>query len=168
MDLHEDLSRKVGSLLFAQQQILVTAESCTGGAVATAITAIDGSSSWFERAFVTYSNTSKMEMLGVCADTLDQAGAVSEATVLEMVDGALKQSHASIAIAISGIAGPGGGSVDKPVGTVCFAWQDKRGWKKVETAYFSGDRTQVRTQAVYYALQTLHDYLMERAKRKET
>ncbi len=159
MELHENLSREVGQLLLKQQQILASAESCTGGGVATAITEIAGSSQWFDRAFVTYSNQAKMEMLGVELKTLEQYGAVSEQTVAQMVDGALTHSPATIAVAISGIAGPGGGSEEKPVGMVCFAWADKSGWKSVETHYFSGDRTQVRQQAVYQALIRLHDYL---------
>ncbi len=159
LDLHENLSQKVGELLLENQEILASAESCTGGGVATAITSIAGSSQWFDRAFVTYTNKAKMEMLGVKATTLEQYGAVSEQTVEEMVLGALDHSDATIAVSISGIAGPGGGSDEKPVGTVCFCWADKRGWKKVETHHFSGDRTQVRQQAVYQALITLHDYL---------
>lgn len=159
MELHENLSREVGQLLLKQQQVLASAESCTGGGVATAITEIAGSSQWFDRAFITYSNQAKMEMLGVKAQTLENHGAVSEQTVIEMVAGALANSPATIAVAISGIAGPGGGSEDKPVGMVCFAWADKSGWQSVETHYFSGDRTQVRQQAVYQALLRLHDHL---------
>ncbi|CAM3504431.1 Nicotinamide-nucleotide amidohydrolase PncC [Vibrio aerogenes CECT 7868] len=159
MDLHESLSQKVGEKLRESSHMLVTAESCTGGAIATSVTAIAGSSLWFDRAFITYSNAAKMEMLTVSAEILEEYGAVSEPTVLAMVDGALKYSRASIAISVSGIAGPGGGTADKPVGTVCFAWKDTRGWQKAETVHFTGDREQIRAQAVYHALNVLYDYL---------
>ncbi|MDW6001784.1 CinA family protein [Vibrio mangrovi] len=162
MELHESLSQRVGVLLSACHDVLATAESCTGGGIATAITAIAGSSAWFDRAFVTYSNEAKMEMLGVQPETLTKWGAVSEATAREMAEGAVQHSRASIAISVSGIAGPGGGSAEKPVGTVCFAWKAQSGWEKIETVHFSGDRTQIRSQAVYHALKTLHDYLEER------
>ena len=160
MDLHQNISETVGQLLLQKGWVLTTAESCTGGGIASAITDIAGSSQWFDRAFITYSNEAKMEMLGVKQQTLEQFGAVSEATVIEMAQGALTHSNASIAISVSGIAGPSGGSDDKPVGTVCFAWQSAFGWNKVETHYLSGDRTQVRHQAVQLALVTLHDYLI--------
>ncbi|MDW6093804.1 nicotinamide-nucleotide amidohydrolase family protein [Vibrio rhizosphaerae] len=159
MELHEALSQRVGELLATYGDILVTAESCTGGGIATAITEIAGSSAWFDRAFVTYSNEAKIQMLDVREETLSQWGAVSEPTVLEMAAGALLHSPASLAVAVSGIAGPDGGSVEKPVGTVCFAWKDRSGWEKVATVHFSGSRTQVRSQVVYHALQTIHDYL---------
>ncbi|WNJ94366.1 nicotinamide-nucleotide amidase [Vibrio ruber] len=159
MELHEALSRHVGELLLACGDILVTAESCTGGGIATAITEIAGSSAWFDRAFVTYSNGAKQQMLGVRQETLSQWGAVSEQTVLEMASGALSHSQASLAVSVSGIAGPDGGSAEKPVGTVCFGWKANSGWEKVETVHFSGSRTQIRSQAVYHALQTIHDYL---------
>lgn len=162
MDLHEKLSQKLGRLLLENHHCLASAESCTGGGVATAITEISGSSQWFDRAFVTYSNEAKIEMLNVQGATLEQHGAVSEETVIEMVQGALKASRATLAVSISGIAGPGGGSEAKPVGTVCFAWASLDGWKKVETMHFLGDRAQVREQAVYHALITLHDYLLEK------
>jgi nicotinamide-nucleotide amidase len=160
MDLHQNLSQTVGHMLLQQQRVLTTAESCTGGGLASAITEIAGSSQWFDRAFITYSNAAKVEMLAVKPQTLDQFGAVSEATVIEMAQGALSHSNASIAVSISGIAGPSGGSEEKPVGTVCLAWQSTCGWRKVETHYFSGDRAQVRQQAVHQALVTLHDYLI--------
>lgn len=162
MESHQILSTELGRLLAKHHQVLASAESCTGGGVATAVTDIAGSSAWFDRAFITYSNEAKMEMLAVCAETLDQYGAVSEPVVQEMVTGALKYSNATIAVSISGIAGPGGGSEDKPVGTVCFAWADVNGWQAVETVRFSGDRCAVRSQAVEYALKTLCDYLTER------
>ena len=116
------LAQQVGAALKEHGMTLVTAESCTGGGVAQAITMISGSSDWFDRGFVTYSNTSKEEMLGVSPDTLEQHGAVSEQTVREMVDGALQYSRAQVALSVSGVAGPTGGTPEKPVGMVWFAW----------------------------------------------
>ncbi|GLT19932.1 competence damage-inducible protein A [Vibrio zhanjiangensis] len=153
------LSKRMGDLLLSQKLVLTTAESCTGGGVSAAITDIPGSSAWFDRAFVTYSNTAKIEMLGVAEDTIQSHGAVSEITAVEMVQGALKHSNANIGVSVSGIAGPDGGSVEKPVGTVCFAWADDKGWLKVETCCFSGNRTEVRQQAVIHALQVLYEKL---------
>lgn len=153
------LSEALGQKLKAAGKVLATAESCTGGGVSAAITEIAGSSEWFDRAFVTYSNSAKMEMLGVNVDTLESHGAVSEPVVKEMVLGALANSQASIAVSISGIAGPGGGSEEKPVGTVCFGWADSNGWLKVATYHLSGDRSQVRQQAVEMALKVLCEKL---------
>ena len=118
----EALAAQVGALLVANGQKLVTAESCTGGWVAQCLTAIAGSSTWFDRAVVSYSNEAKREMLGVTGETLSTHGAVSEATAIAMARGALYNSHADWALAITGVAGPSGGSPGKPVGTVCFAW----------------------------------------------
>ncbi|MCE0494207.1 nicotinamide-nucleotide amidase [Vibrio salinus] len=151
-----NLSAQVGQCLKKSNHILCTAESCTGGGIAAAITDIAGSSAWFDRAFITYSNEAKKEMLGVRDNTLDSYGAVSEQTVREMTDGALKRSRASVAVAVSGIAGPDGGTDDKPVGTVWFSWQDKYGWKKSERLVFQGDRAQVRQQTVLHVLKVLH------------
>lgn len=120
------LSRELGEALQARGWFAATAESCTGGGVATAITDIAGSSGWFDRGFVTYTNEAKQQMLGVSIDSLLRHGAVSEAVVLEMARGGLARSDAGICVAISGIAGPGGGSDDKPVGTVWFAWRIAR------------------------------------------
>ena len=122
------LAAVLAGRLTARNESLVTAESCTGGWIAKICTDLPGSSSWFERGFVTYSNASKQELLGVSARTLERHGAVSEATVREMVSGALRHSHAVWGLAVSGIAGPGGGSEDKPVGTVWFAWAGPDGW----------------------------------------
>jgi len=131
--------------------MLVTAESCTGGWAAQAVTAIPGSSEWFERGFVTYSNEAKREMLGVSRGTLKKFGAVSEETAREMVRGALRHSRGSIALAVTGVAGPGGGSRAKPVGTVCFAWAKGRSvWS--ETLRLKGNRDAVRRQSVVHAL----------------
>ncbi|MEZ9233703.1 CinA family protein [Vibrio amylolyticus] len=159
MDALTLLCKKVGQQLFENNQILATAESCTGGGVATAVTDIAGSSAWFDRAFVTYSNEAKMEMLGVSQETLNLHGAVSQPTVVEMVNGALGHSRATIAVSISGIAGPGGATEDKPVGTVCFAWANLKDWHKVETICFKGDRAEVRSQAIKHALQVVSEHL---------
>lgn len=149
------LAQQVGLALAQRNWVAVTAESCTGGGVSSAITDIAGSSAWFDRAFVTYSNEAKQEMLGVRAETLAAFGAVSEPVVAEMAAGALAHSRGDIAVAISGIAGPGGGSEEKPVGTVCFAWAAQTGKSKVETCLFFGDRQEVRQQAVEKALSGL-------------
>jgi len=147
------LAARVGAGLKAQGLMLATAESCTGGWVAKAVTAIAGSSDWFERGFVTYSNAAKQEMLGVSAGTLATHGAVSEQTAREMAAGALARSRAQVALAITGIAGPAGGSPDKPVGMVCFAWSRQNGAPVAQTRHFEGDRESVRRQAVLAALQ---------------
>ncbi len=146
------LVKQLGEALKTANLQLVTAESCTGGGIAEAITSVAGSSAWFERGFVTYSNQSKEEMLGVSPDTLESDGAVSEAAVLEMADGALQYSRAQVALAVSGIAGPGGGTVEKPVGTVWFAWAKGRN-RKTACHHLSGDRNTVRAKAVRIALQ---------------
>ena len=135
--------------------MLATAESCTGGWVAQAITSLAGSSLWFERGFVTYSNQSKQELLGVKQSTLDHYGAVSEQTALEMAQGALKNSHADVSLAITGLAGPDGGQEDKPVGCVYFAWAGKNFDIQVERQHFSGTRSAIREQAVKFALERL-------------
>jgi len=152
----------VGALaerLLARGEWLTSAESCTGGWVAKVCTDLAGSSGWFERGFVTYSNAAKQELLGVSADTLATHGAVSEATVREMASGALAHSAAHWALAISGIAGPGGGSADKPVGMVWIAWAGPNGWQHTRCCYFDGDREAVRRQAVEAALQGLLEHL---------
>jgi nicotinamide-nucleotide amidase len=147
------LAQYLGLLLSQHEMMLTTAESCTGGGVAQAITDIAGSSRWFERGFVTYTNTAKIEMLGVSPDTLMQHGAVSEATVREMVAGALAHSHAQIALAVSGIAGPSGGTPDKPVGTVWFAWGIADETILAQRHQLQGDRAAIRQQSVDIALQ---------------
>ena len=153
------LAQQLGEALQARGLMVVTAESCTGGWVAEAITDIAGSSRWFERGFVTYSNEAKQEMLKVSAETLAHFGAVSEAVVKEMARGALDYSHAGISVAISGIAGPGGGSSEKPVGTIWFAWALKVGEEWTAQEYFPGDRKAVRQQSVERALRGLLDVL---------
>lgn len=148
------LSRDIGHRLLSRGWTLATAESCTGGWISQVVTATAGSSAWFDRGFVTYSNTAKQDMLGVSADTLARHGAVSEATVREMAAGALAHSDAQVAISVSGIAGPGGASPDKPVGTICFAWALPDGQIDSETTCFDGDRESIRRQAVIHALGT--------------
>jgi len=146
------LARKLGEALKAKGWKLATAESCTGGWVAMEATAIAGSSDWFERGFVTYSNEAKRELLGVQDVTLVKHGAVSEQTAREMAAGALGRSHAQVALAVTGIAGPAGGSAQKPVGTVCFAWAVGSNIRS-ETRRFDGDRESVRRQSVVRALE---------------
>jgi nicotinamide-nucleotide amidase len=158
------LAAQLGGLLKSHGLMLATAESCTGGGVAQAITDVAGSSAWFERGFVTYSNLSKQQMLGVSEATLVQYGAVSEATVREMVAGALTHSAAQVALAVSGIAGPDGGTPDKPVGTVWFAWGLKHAVISTQRHQFSGNRAQVRAQAVRIALQGVIDLLNHRSE----
>ncbi len=155
-----DLAARAGELLKAHGLMLATAESCTGGLIAGTITEIAGSSSWFERGFVTYSNQSKMDMLGVTLETLQQHGAVSEATVREMVNGALQHSQAQCALAVTGVAGPGGGTLAKPVGTVWFAWGLKQGETAAVMHRLDGDRKTIRQQSVCIALQGLLPLLL--------
>ncbi len=147
------LARRVGARLRERGLVLATAESCTGGWIAQAVTSIAGSSEWFERGFVTYSNESKKELLGVRSATLARHGAVSEATAKEMAAGALRRSRAQVAVAVTGIAGPGGGTKRKPVGMVCFAWAEKKGGAKSATRRFAGGREAVRRRSVAFALQ---------------
>jgi len=146
------LAKKVGESALEARVMITTAESCTGGWVAVVLTSIAGSSKWFERGFVTYSNLSKQELLGVSGETLVQHGAVSEQTVCEMAQGALQHSHAHLGVAISGIAGPGGATQDKPVGTVCLAWAAAGKVTRSVTEQYSGNREEIRKQAVVAAL----------------
>ncbi|WP_375136024.1 CinA family protein [Nitrosomonas oligotropha] len=144
---------KTGQNLVQRGWMLVTTESCTGGWVGQAVTAVPGSSAWYERGYITYSNTAKREMLGVQQATLDQYGAVSLQIAQEMAIGALNRSHAQISVSITGIAGPDGGTAEKPIGMVCFAWAAQDGLVQQETRYFTGDRETIRRQAVATALQ---------------
>jgi nicotinamide-nucleotide amidase len=153
------LAHIVGQKLHAKGWMLATAESCTGGWVAQVVTAIPGSSAWFDRGFVTYSNRAKQEMLGVNSTTLDAYGAVSEETVREMATGALAKSQAHISVALSGIAGPGGGSPRKPVGTVCIGWATLDSEPLSTTCRLSGDREEIRSRAVAAALRGLIELL---------
>ncbi len=132
--------------------VIATAESCTGGWIAQQLTAVAGSSAWFDCGIVTYSNGAKQRLLGVQENTLQAYGAVSAAVVAEMAEGVLNNSPASISVATSGVAGPGGGSEDKPVGTVWFAWAERGKPTRSEKMHFNGDRESVRKQAVSYAL----------------
>ncbi|EKD70404.1 MAG: hypothetical protein ACD_46C00541G0002 [uncultured bacterium] len=149
-----NLTHQVSVELKKHHLKLVTVESCTGGGLSYFLTNIPGSSDWFERGLVTYSNEAKMELLNVKANTLEKYGAVSEETAREMVIGGLKASHANIAVSITGIAGPNGGTPDKPVGTVWIGWGDK---KKINTTlyHFDGNREQVRLQSIISALNEL-------------
>lgn len=149
-----DLSTRVGRALAAKGWLLASAESCTGGGIAYAITEIAGSSEWFDRSFVTYSNAAKTDMLGVPEEMLIRFGAVSEEVAAAMAEGALANSKAHVAISTTGIAGPGGAVPGKPVGTVCFGWA-MNGKTSVERLVFPGDRQAVRQQTVIYALQGL-------------
>lgn len=155
------LSERIGQALNARGATVTTAESCTGGWVAKVITDIAGSSAWFERGFVTYSNEAKSQMIGVKPTTLEQHGAVSEPVVVEMAIGAIKAARADYAISISGIAGPDGGTASKPVGTVWFGFASATGEGITRCECFSGDRENVRRQATAYALQTLWQQFLQ-------
>jgi nicotinamide-nucleotide amidase len=160
----DKLAAEVGELLKSHGLMLATAESCTGGGVAQSVTEVAGSSAWFERGFVTYSNLSKQQMLGVRESTLREHGAVSEMTVREMVAGALQHSSAQVALSVSGIAGPDGGTVEKPVGTVWFAWGLKGGETRAQRYQLDGNRAEVRAQAVQIALQGIANLLNKRTE----
>ena len=152
--LFETASR-LAELLLERQLMLATAESCTGGWVAKTLTDLPGCSAWFDRGFVTYTNASKNEMLGVSMTTLDAYGAVSEMTVREMAEGVLNNSPAQISLSISGIAGPGGATEEKPLGTVWFGWAVEEQCIEAECCHFEGDREAVRAQAVQHTLSRL-------------
>ena len=153
--LIEALSAELGSLLAARGWRVTAAESCTGGLVAAAITATAGSSSWFDQAFITYSNAAKVDALGVADGVLEAHGAVSEAVACAMADGARARAAADVAVAVTGIAGPGGGTAQKPVGTVCFAWATRNASVVSATRRFDGDRTAIRRASVVAALEGL-------------
>jgi nicotinamide-nucleotide amidase len=148
----DDLSRQLGEACLAAKVTLAAAESCTGGGVGEAITRTAGSSAWFDRGFVTYSNDAKVDLLGVKQETLGSHGAVSEAVAREMAQGALHQSSADIAVAVTGVAGPDGGTATKPVGLVWFAWASLDGAVATKFEIFGGDRAAIRQQAVLEAL----------------
>lgn len=150
----------VGTALKRRGLMLTTAESCTGGWVAQVITGVAGSSEWFERGVVTYTNTAKQEMLGVAQNTLERFGAVSGEVVREMALGALRHSHADVSLAVSGVAGPGGGTPLKPVGAVCLAWADKGSHARSRVEHFSGNREEVRRKSVYASLQGMLDFIV--------
>lgn len=153
------LAQALGGRLLAERQMLVTAESCTGGWIAKAVTDIPGSSAWFDCGMAAYSYEAKQALLGVSPQTLELYGAVSRETAVEMVSGALVHSGASIAVAVTGIAGPGGGTEDKPVGTVWVAWKRRGGYPQAQVFHFDGDRDAVRRQTVAAALRGLERLL---------
>lgn len=156
------LAIELGQRLQARGLKLATAESCTGGWLSMEITAIAGSSDWFERGFVTYSNQAKRELLGVEGNAIDAHGAVSEQVARAMAEGALRHSAADVSVSVTGIAGPGGGTAAKPVGTVCFAWAGPAGKISATTRRFDGDRGNVRRQSVAAALEGLLERLEEK------
>ena len=155
------LATRLGRRMVLAGGMIATVESCTGGLIARALTETPGSSQWFDRGFVTYSNEAKIEMVGVSAQTLAAHGAVSEPTALEMARGALDRSRARLSLSVTGVAGPGGGSIDKPVGTVCFGWAHAGGAARALTWRFDGDRASVRLQAALFALQGAWDMLSD-------
>lgn len=162
-----DVASQLGLALKAHGIMLAMAESCTGGMVAAAITSIAGSSVWFDRGFVTYSNAAKIDMLDVSGKTLNQFGAVSEQTAIEMAAGALKNSAAHIAGSITGIAGPDGGTAEKPVGMVCFAWTGQDFPASASTRFFNGNREQIRQQAAAYMMTMLIEQLTTPGKQPQ-
>jgi len=157
-ELHQ-LARELADKLLARGWMLASAESCTGGWVGQLLTSLPGSSQWYERGFITYANAAKIEMLGVPEATLATHGAVSEETARTMATGALARSHAHAALAISGIAGPDGGTPQKPVGLVCYGWALADGTAMSSTCRLSGDREEIRSRAVAAALRGLIDLL---------
>jgi len=154
-------AEQLAELFLKSSSKLVTAESCTGGGLAEILTRIPGSSAWFERGYVTYSNESKNELLSVSLNTLQQYGAVSEETAIAMAEGALENSHADYSVSITGIAGPDGGTEDKPVGTVCFAWCKQGESGSATRVCFDGDRLKIREQACMLAMQGLLERLQK-------
>jgi nicotinamide-nucleotide amidase len=165
------LIEELAEVLLQHGWMLATAESCTGGMIAASCTDLSGSSNWFERGFVTYSNEAKQEMLGVKSVLIAEHGAVSEGVAKAMALGAMRHSRAQVTVAVTGVAGPTGGSPDKPVGTVWFAWATpsdagptlgaETAWVKTEVMHFSGDRAAVREATTQHALQTLLDMLQQ-------
>jgi nicotinamide-nucleotide amidase len=165
------LTEQLADVLQQHGWMLATAESCTGGMIAASCTDLSGSSHWFERGFVTYSNEAKHEMLGVDSALIAEHGAVSQAVAQAMTLGAMRRSHAQVTLAVTGVAGPTGGSADKPVGTVWFAWATpsdagptlgtETAWVKTELMHFAGDRAAVREAAAHHALKTLLDLLQQ-------
>jgi nicotinamide-nucleotide amidase len=154
----QSLCRLLADLMLKNRMYLTTAESCTGGLIAGACTDLAGSSQWFDRGFVTYSNAAKTDMLGVDADLIAQFGAVSEEVAIAMALGAIAHSKAQVSVAVTGVAGPAGGSAEKPVGTVWVAWYVS-GHTSTELCHFDGDRAMVRALTVQRALQGLVERL---------
>ena len=149
-----DLAKSVANLLIAKGWTLALAESCTGGLVCATLTELPGSSDWFERGYITYSNQAKSECLGVPAEIIDSFGAVSEQVAKAMAEGAQRNAGVNVAISVTGIAGPSGGSIEKPVGAVCFAWAIEKN-TIYQTKYFTGSRQEIRDSACIYALSEL-------------
>jgi len=161
-DTHlNDLAREVAAIVIAHKLMVVTAESCTGGWIAKTLTDLPGSSTWFDTGVVTYSYQAKEALLGVNPRTLERTGAVSEETALEMVSGALARFGAGVAVAVTGIAGPSGGTVEKPVGTVWISWKRRGGYGRAQLFHFPGDREAVRRQTVAAALSGLRQTLTD-------
>lgn len=150
-----EMAEQLGRLLMSKEGRIATAESCTGGGIAQIITEVPGSSTWFDRGFVSYSNKAKEQMLGVKPETLKKYGAVSAETAHEMVTGALAHSEATCAIAVTGIAGPGGGTAEKPVGTVFIAWAWKNGDIKIVKKQLAGSRHEIRAQTMEIAIKEM-------------
>lgn len=157
----EAIAQKIGNELKARNLTLTSAESCTGGWVGQVVTSVPGSSHWYDRGFITYTNQSKRELLGVSTDVLARFGAVSEQAARAMADGALQNSRARVSLAVTGIAGPGGGTAEKPVGLVCFAWAGNNRDTLSSRRQFEGDRESVRRQAVELALTGLLDFIAD-------
>lgn len=155
---------EIGAVLRARGELLATAESCTGGGLAALLTAVPGSSTWFDRGYVTYSNRAKIEMLGVPALLVATHGAVSEKVVRAMAEGAMEHGHAQVAVAITGIAGPSGGSPEKPVGTVWIGWSRRGQHTRATRFNFAGNRDAVRSESVRAALLGLHALINEAAQ----
>jgi len=155
----KSLAQEVGRALKKRALVLATAESCTGGWVSQMVTSVPRSSTWFDRGFVTYTNAAKRELLEVKTETLARFGAVSEHSARAMAEGTLMHSQAQVSLSVTGIAGPGGGTPDKPVGTVCFAWAGKKRETESRCCRFEGERESVRRQAVAAALRGLVDYI---------
>ncbi len=156
----QDRRSLIAHLLIRNNWLLSTAESCTGGLIAAHCTDLAGASAWFDRGFVTYSNASKTELLGVDPALIARHGAVSEAVVRAMASGAMARSNAQVALAVTGIAGPGGGSTEKPVGTVWFGWASPLGVHSTQHL-FAGERADIRSAAVQYALAGLYPHLQQ-------
>ncbi len=157
----EELARDTARVVQASHNMLVTAESCTGGWIAKVLTDLPGSSAWFEGGVVAYSYEAKEALLGVQPQTLEQHGAVSQETVTEMVSGALARFGAGVAVAVTGIAGPGGGTNDKAVGTVWLGWKRRGGYVHTALCHFEGDRDSVRRQTVARALKGIQQILTD-------
>lgn len=158
-----ELMQRLCACQSARNRRLVTAESCTGGLLAAVLTSVPGASAWFERGFITYTNEAKQELLGVSAVTLERHGAVSLETARAMAAGALAHAPADLAASVTGIAGPGGGSADKPVGTVCIALAERGGWLGARRWSFAGDRSAVRSQSVRAAVEGMLELMLGNA-----